>query len=182
MIEHAKWARPYAKAAFEYANECGRLSEWNDVLCFLASVISQPEVMQFLCDPRRTDQQHLDLVLGLSEGMDASIENFIRLLAINRRLLILPSIQKLFDQFRAIAEKTLSIEVCSVIPLTEEERTSIQKQLSVKFGRQAMISYEIAPDLLGGLLIKAGDCVIDASVRGQLQRMRSVLLTPAAVM
>ncbi len=168
-------ARPYAKAAFEYAQEHQQLSQWSEMLSKMAAYIREPVVMQFLGDPRYNMQQHGELVLALDEQLDAASQNFIRILANNNRLALLPSITELFAQFRAAAEKTLVARVKSVVPLTDEEQSQLNTLLSKKFARTVITQYEIAPELLGGLLIQAGDHVIDSSIRGQLERMREAL-------
>lgn len=178
MMDFAKLARPYAKAAFEYAQSEKQLQPWTDMLSAMASYVNEPAVSQILMDPRLSHQQHSELSLALGEKVlnEEAGKNFIKLLANNNRLTLLPHISKLFEQFRAAAEKNLVVQVKSVIPVPEEDRQKLERMLQEKFCKDIIMQYEIDPQLLGGVLIEAGDYVIDASIRGQLQRMHEALI------
>lgn len=165
-------ARPYAKAAFEQAHSEGKLADWSAMLALAAAVANDEKGRSFITDPRLEESQHAQLVLEVGgEAFDAHFGNFIRLLAENRRLAVLPEIAALYTDLRADAEKTLEVEVISAAEMGEEQRSSLEKKLSDKFGREVHTHYKVDEQMLGGAIIRAGDTVIDGSLRGRLSRL-----------
>ena len=175
MTDSLVLARPYAKAAFEYAREAQCLAKWSEMLNTLAAYVQQPVLAQFLRDPRYGSHEQFQVILALNNTLDQASQNFIKLLADKDRLIVLPAIAELFAQLLAVFNKTLKVKVKSVLPLTDQEKSSLTTLLNKKFACEIIPHYEIAPELLGGLLVQAGDSVIDSSIRGQLERMREAL-------
>lgn len=176
MSEVSTIARPYAKAFFQYAFETSQLVAWSKVLQTLAVIVQVPTAIQFLDNPATTTDLQSKFLKGMmaihdSEIKPQIIENSIALLVENKRLAALPEIAIQYETLRAEAEKTLTVYVSSFLPLntTEQERlmTSLSKRL------QRHVSLEVALDeaLLGGAVIRAGDLVIDGSVRGKLNKL-----------
>ena len=97
--------------------------------------------------------------------------NFIRLLAENRRLGLLPEIAQGFEQLRADAERTIEATVRSASPLGDQERAALAQALKKRLDREVTLKCETDPRLIGGAVIRAGDLVIDGSVRGKLERL-----------
>jgi F-type H+-transporting ATPase subunit delta len=177
-MTEAKLARPYAKAAFEYAVEHQQLDQWAVMLRTMAELIGQPEVQQLLKNPKYSAQAHSEMCLALGQDiLDAAGQNFIKMLASNRRLSTLSSIVAQFEQLRAVIEQTLTVRVKSAIPLNDDYQQRLITLLSAKFQRRIILQCEVEEKLLGGLLITAGDHVIDGTVKGQLERMREVMVS-----
>lgn len=165
-------ARPYANAAFEYALANNSVAAWDSFLQFAAAIVQDENVNTLLTNPTMTARQLGDLLCDLlSAGLDASQENFIRLLADNHRLAALPEITQLFKEHREAQEKTLSVRVTSAVPLSADYQKLLQETLTKRFARKVSMQCELDPDVLGGAIIYAGDKVIDGSVRGKLNRL-----------
>ena len=181
MAELTTLARPYAKAAFEYAIEAKQLAEWSEMLGLAAQVVSDESMLQLLTSPHFTKEDQSAAMLNVIEGglsgvkFDAKGVNFIKLLAQNKRLLALPEIEVLFNFLRSEFEKTIEAQVTSASELNEQQITQLKEKLAAKLGRQVEIRVDINADLLGGLIIQAEDLVIDGSVRGQLAKLSDTL-------
>jgi len=178
MQEKTDLARPYAKAAFEHAVGLGKLKQWSDLLHKAALIVKHPQMADLLIDPRVTCEQVYELICDLSkEELDGSMRNFLRLLAENERLVVLPEIASLFSKLQAEYEQTLQVQVLTVIELTKAQQEELAKVLQQRLARKIILNFALEPKLLGGILIRAGDKVIDLSLRGQLQRLNNKLRT-----
>lgn len=176
MAELTTLARPYAKAAFEYAIEAKQLAEWSDMLSFASLVVSDEAMQELLTSPHFTKQDQQDAMLKIcADRVDDKGTNFIKLLAQNGRLVTLPEIEVLFNFLRSEFEKTVDAQITSATALNEQQITQIKEKLAAKLGRQVEASVEVDADLLGGLIIQAEDLVIDGSVRGQLAKLSDAL-------
>jgi len=177
MTYLAKLARPYAKAAFEYALQHNQLDQWSTMLNLMAERMQQPIVVSVLKNPKFGAEQLSEL--GFAVGQDVLNQegkNFIQLLARSRRLSALSAIAEQYAELRAAQEKMITAHVKSVIPLNDDDRTKLTNSLQAKFGRKVVLQCELDPALIGGLIIFAGDQVIDNSIRGQLQRLRETMV------
>lgn len=176
MAERITVARPYARAAFEAAQAKHQLAAWSRALAAAAAGVGEPAVQTLLGSPKLPKQQlaqiFIDLV-GLELGDRGA--NFIRLLAENRRLGLLPEIAQGFEQLRADAERTLEATVVSASPLGDKERAALAQALKKRLDREVTLQCETDPRLIGGAVIRAGDLVIDGSVRGKLERLSLAL-------
>jgi F-type H+-transporting ATPase subunit delta len=176
MAELTTLARPYAKAAFEYAIEAKQLAEWSEMLGFAAQVVSDEAMQQLLTSPHFTKENQKDAMLKVCEDkLNANGVNFIKLLAQNGRLLALPEIEVLFNFLRSEFEKTIEAQITSATELNEQQIAQLKEKLAAKLGRQVEIGVEVNADLLGGLIIQAEDLVIDGSVRGKLAKLSDTL-------
>jgi len=176
MAELTTLARPYAKAAFEYAIEAKQLAEWSELLGFVTQVVNDESMQQLLKSPHLTKNDQQDAMLKVcSDIKDSHAINFLKLLAQNGRLVALPEIEVLFNFLRSEFEKTVNAKITSATELSEKQIAQIKEKLDVKLGRQVEVSVEVDADLLGGLIIKAEDLVIDGSVRGQLAKLSDAL-------
>lgn len=176
MSELTTLARPYAKAAFEYALENNSLSDWSDMLTFVAQV-TQDDTMQTLLDsPTLTKEQAMNAMLSVCEGkINDSVANFVKQLAVNGRLNLATEVQVLFEELRAEHEKTVDVEMTSAVDMTEEQLAGYASKLEQKLGRKVNINCQTDPAVMGGLIIRAGDMVIDASLRGKLNDLADAL-------
>lgn len=176
MAELTTLARPYAKAAFEYAIEAKQLTEWSEMLGFAALVVSDELMQQLLTSPHLTKEDQKNAMLKVCEDkLDTQSINFIKLLAQNGRLLALPEIEVLFSFLRSEFEKTIEAQITSATELNEQQITQLKEKLAAKLGRKVEVSVDLDADLLGGLIIQAEDLVIDGSVRGQLAKLSDTL-------
>lgn len=176
MAENTTIARPYAQAVFELARSHNNLKAWSEMLQFAAAVAADPQMKSLVGDPRVGTDQLERLFLDIcGDKCDAAAQNFIKLLIENRRLNVLPEIAHLYETQRAEAEGTLHAQVVSAYPLADEQQRKIATALQARFGRTINLNNVVDNSLLGGVVIRAGDSVIDGSARGHLERLASVL-------
>lgn len=176
MAEQKTLARPYAKAAFEFSLENGKLEEWMEALIFLSKVVADPLMSRLLDSPSLSQENAAKAVLAVAgDYIDDKASNLVKLLSTNDRLELLPEILELFQQHRAEFEKTIEVELRSAIELTEQQITDFNSRLEIKLGRKVNINCQIDPTVMGGIIIRAGDLVIDASIRGKLNDLAGSL-------
>ena len=180
MSDNTTIARPYAKAIFNHALDSKCLALWSAVLHNLTQAILNPDVDNFLGNPAtsvETKSQLLTAVCGkiTSASEKPLIENLVNLLLANKRLLVLPDIYYQYEALRAEQEKTMIAKVHSFAELTETEQQKLIKSLSQRLQRQVTLEINIDKSLLGGVVIQAGDLVIDGSVRGKLNKLSTTL-------
>jgi F-type H+-transporting ATPase subunit delta len=169
-------ARPYAEAVYRLASEQGTLEGWSELLGFYATVSRDPAVKGVVSNPQLTRELLATLMLDIGEGrLGIEGTNFIRLLADNGRLIVLPEIAEQFERLKQESQGTLTVEVASAYPLDAEEEKALAAALQARLGREITISSKEDPELIGGVRIRAGDLVIDGSVRGQLQQLAKEL-------
>lgn len=176
MAEINTLARPYAKAAFDYADEHGSLDQWSRQLGLLAAVVRAPKVAAVLGSaslPRAQQAQCLIDVCG--DEIDAPVQNFARLLAENRRLELLPDIHQRFEQHKSVREQRVDVDVVTAYELDADLADRLATALSRKLQREVAISTRVDRGLLGGVVVRAGDIVIDGSVRGRLGKLAEVM-------
>jgi F-type H+-transporting ATPase subunit delta len=173
----ARLARPYARAAFDYAREHQQLAQWSEMLRTLSEWVQQPTVASLLSNPQYSTEKRAEIVLALGEKvLSKEGGNFIKLLASYQRLSVLPEIYTLFEQLRAEVEKTLQVQVKSAVPLDEKNKTQLVVSLTKKLGQPVELACDVDAALLGGFLVSVGDRVIDSSIRGQLEKLRHAVV------
>ena len=174
MAERITTARPYAKALFSLAHKANTLDATSTGLQRAATVVVDPQVHDLLGHPRVTPAQLAELVNGIA-GLDEDGRNFVALLAQNRRLGFLPEIAALFEQMKAEVENAVDVEVVAATNLTADQESRYAAALQKKLGRQVRLHTSVDGSLLGGAVLKAGDLVIDGSLKGRLERLATEL-------
>ena len=167
-------ARPYARAAVSLAREQGRLQSWSEGLAFAASIAADPVVKSLLTSPAMNADAAITL-LSPESGADPEFDRLLRMLMINRRLPLLPEISQLFELARAEAEHVVNVTITSATVMDDSEVDAISSALRRRFGTEVSLTRRVDPDLIGGAIIDAGDVVIDGSLRGKLERLRTTL-------
>jgi F-type H+-transporting ATPase subunit delta len=176
MAELSTLARPYARAAFEYARDNGQLSLWAEQLATAAAVAADNSLKIALNDPSLTAEQQAKTLCDVcGDALGAEARNFVAVLAANKRLALLPEIYSLFAQYKADQEKTVDVEVVSAFDLADETRDKLVAVLGKKLERQVEVRTSTDKGLLGGVLIRAGDLVIDGSIRGRLNKLAAAM-------
>ena len=179
MSDSITIARPYAKAIFQHALAEKKLAEWSNYLLVLAQVVVDERAAQFISNPASTTEQHLDVfheICAKSGIQLPAVNNLIALLATNKRLMLLPEIKVLFEQHRAEQEKTLEVDFISFSSVSAVQQQQLVESLSQRLQRKVSLNVTIDPSLLGGGVIRAGDLVIDGSVRGKLNKLSTSLV------
>lgn len=176
MAEVATIARPYARAAFEYAQDAKALARWGDLLDIGAAVAADPGFGALIGNPKVADDALADLVLGIAgDKADAHGRNFVQLLAQNRRLALLPEIARQYALLRAAAENTVDVEITSAMPLTPEQTEKFARALTRRLNRVVRLHPQVDPSLIGGAIVRSGDFVLDGSLEGRLQRLSQTM-------
>jgi F-type H+-transporting ATPase subunit delta len=176
MAERTTTARPYAKAIFALARKDNRLAETSRGLLRAAETVVDPRVHALLGSPHVTAPQLGELVNGIAgDALDENGRNFVNLLAQNRRLGFLPEIAALFEQMKSEVENAVDVDVTSATALTPEQESRYAAALQKKLGRSVRLRTRVDGSLLGGAVLKAGDLVIDGSIKGRIERLATEL-------
>ncbi|MBI2381836.1 MAG: F0F1 ATP synthase subunit delta [Gammaproteobacteria bacterium] len=176
MAELTTIARPYAKAAFEHALAGNALTQWSGMLQLAAVIAADSGVQALLGNPRISSSQLAELFHDVGgASFDEHGKNFLSLLADNNRLNAISEIVALFEVMKAEHEKSVDVRVTAAAELNADLKAKLAAKLEAKLARKVNLSYDINPSLLGGLIIRAGDMVIDGSVRGKLGELGDAL-------
>ena len=177
MLENITIARPYAAAAFSQAHEDGDLDSWSGALEFLGYVVSDPDMRKVILDPRVGKARLTQLLLDIGgDRFGPLLRNFVGLLVENERVHLAADIGSVFEKLRAGAEGTVEIEMISAYALSEREQQRIANAVAKRLGRQVEVATRVDKDLIGGAVVRVGDLVLDASVRGRLNKLEGALV------
>ena len=190
MAELSTLARPYAKAAFDYAHENSVIGEWEDFLLIASSVVGDSAFVQMLDNPAVTADQKAEALISVydehatsTQGQSSNqlpvattpIKNFVHQLAEQERLSLLPQVLEQYRLHRAKALKQVNVYVTSAYPLDVAQRTMIQSRLEQSLNASVILHEDVDPSLLAGATIKIGDKLVDDSVRGKLKQLKTQL-------
>ena len=205
MADLSTLARPYAKAAFDYANENGAVNEWEDFLFVAATVVKDKSFSTWLDNPAVSAEhksaalvdlydtqvasandsafkQLLEANKGVRPDSNASypkvsvaFSNFVKQLSEQERLALLPEVYEHYRRHKAVSLKQLDAYVTSAYPLTDDQRDMLQARLAASLNASVVIHESVDASLLAGVTIKVGDKVIDDSMRGKLQQLKTQL-------
>jgi F-type H+-transporting ATPase subunit delta len=176
MSELATLARPYASAVFKRAKETASAAKWSEQLAFLSAVMNSKEMSALVGNPKVKKDRLTDLLLDVSKGhIDNEGVNFLKLLVQNNRLALLPDIAKLFEEQKAEDEGYIAVEVLTAFAFTKEAQQKFAATLEKTLSKKIHMNVTLDKSLIGGVLVRAGDRVIDGSVRGQLQNLQKAL-------
>jgi F-type H+-transporting ATPase subunit delta len=182
MAEKATIARPYARAAFEHAHERGALAAWSRLLAAGAAVAASPGAEALFGNPRVGADELVGLIADVAaEGgapADREARNFLAVLAHSRRLGYLPQIAAQFEARRAEVENTIDVEVTTAIALEPAQRAALEAALARRFERKVRLAETVDAALVGGAIVRAGDLIIDGSLRGRLARLEQQISQP----
>jgi len=184
MADNNTIARPYAQAVFELAHASGELANWSESLDVASQLLSDGEVIAYLGNPDFSDAQRLDFLTGLFAkaeggvltGKDKRGTNFLKLLLEYGRVAALPEIATHFEALKAETENMVDVTVTSASPISRAQQDTISKALRKRLGRDVNIETQIDENLIGGAVIKAGDVVIDGSLRARLDGLATALI------
>lgn len=176
MTELVTLARPYAFAAFKRAKEKKSSASWSESLAFLSVVVSDKTLAALINNPKVKKSKLSDLLLDLCKGnIDKEVENFLRLLLQNNRLALLPDIAKQFEALKAEDEGYITVEAIAAYPFDKEGEKKFVAALEKKLNKKVHLKVAVDKTLIGGVLVRAGDRVIDGSIKGQLESLRKTL-------
>ncbi len=184
MADNNTVARPYAQAVFDLAKEAGDLDSWADSLAVAGLLLADSALVEYLGNPEFNDEQRLEFLTGLFKKADATLlaggdnkgTNFLRLLLENRRLAVLPEIAEHFEALKAKVENTVDAVVTSATEISKSQVDDIAAALKKRLGCDVKVETEIDESLIGGAVIRAGDVVIDGSLRARLEGLATALV------
>ena len=173
MSEPITLARPYAKAAFEYAKSESAVDQWSKNLLVAAGLAHDEQILNYFSRPDVLDEDLVQLV----SGDDASVEykNFIRMLTQNDRLSLLPEVAELYQYYLEQDSQSLTVDVFSAVELSDSQKQAMTAALSKRTGKQISLQTHIDNNMMGGARIHCGDLVIDGTLRGKVDRLKTQL-------
>ena len=186
MADNITIARPYAQAAFELAREAGALDDWANALVVAKDAMADGSIAKFLSTPSLSDEQRLGFLTGIIVdaagnssvfgGGDDCGNNFLKLLLEYDRVSVLPEISNHFERLKANVENSLDVTITSASEISSQQQREIVAALKARFGREVNLATEIDENLIGGAIIRAGDVVIDGSLRSRLEGLANALV------
>jgi F-type H+-transporting ATPase subunit delta len=176
VADTATIARPYARAAFHYARGDNALAAWSDLLAKVSATLADERVERLIGNPHVRTPELVEFLLDVAGATaNANARNFLRLLADNRRLGALPQIAAQYEVLRAEVENTVDVTVTSALPLSAEQSAKLSAALAKRLKRAVRLHAEIDPALIGGAVVRAGDFVVDGSLRGRVERLGTAM-------
>ena len=178
MAELLTLARPYAKAAFAYASEQGALDLWSNALQMLTAAVQDEAFSAYINRPELTPAEQVQVLVQLlgTEQSSPAISNFLTLLAENDRLVLIPEVSAEYELLKAQNKNTLEVLIESAQALNAVQEQLLVDRLEKRFNAVVHATVEVKPELIAGVIIRAGDQVIDDSARNKLEKMRTRLL------
>lgn len=176
MAELSTLARPYAKAAFQAAVDAGELQAWSDMLVTTSEVTLNEDMAKVLSHPGLTGQQQAQTLIDVcGDTLNASGQNLVSVLAENKRISLLPQILEQFEHLKAELEKAVDVEIISAFEVSDESKQKLTDALKAKLAKDVRVSTTVDSTLVGGAIIRAGDMVIDGTVRGKLAKLAEAM-------
>lgn len=172
MAELITLARPYAKAAFETALQDSELDKWSRMIALSAAVSGEAGVSTILSSPSLSSQQIADAFIAIcGDELDEKGRNFVSLLAENKRLVLLAEISTLFETLKANQEMSVDVEITAAFEISLDVSNKLAQALKDRLKCEIKLATNVDQSLIGGAVIRAGDNVIDSSVRGKLSKL-----------
>ena len=177
MAELLTLARPYAKAAFAYASEQNATDTWSNALQLLSAAVQDEAFSAYLIRPELTPAEQVGLFTKvLGEDQSAALSNFLTLHAENDSIILLPEIATEYEQLKSQNNNSLEVEIESAFPMDAKQEHILAHALEKRFNRTVHVTVSVNPALIAGVVIRAGDQVIDDSALNKLEKMRTRLL------
>ncbi|SFN54651.1 F-type H+-transporting ATPase subunit delta [Izhakiella capsodis] len=175
MSELATVARPYAKAAFDFAVEHQSIERWQQMLAFAAEVASNVHMADLLSGALTPEATSATFIAVCGDQLDEAAQNLIKVMAENKRLTALPAVLQKFIHLRDAHEASAEVDVISASALSDKQLSKISAAMEKRLSRKVKLNCKIDKSVMAGVIIRAGDMVIDGSVRGRLERLADVL-------
>lgn len=176
MAELRTLARPYAKAAFQAASETSSVQLWADQLTLLGSISSQTKVNDAISSSTIDAATQVSTLTDLAgDDLSVAMNNFLHVLASNKRLLLLPSIAELFNELKADLERSVEVKISTAFALDSAVETKLAEALKDKLQRDIRVHTDVDKSLLGGVVVRAGDIVIDGSIKGRIAKLAEAM-------
>lgn len=168
-------SKRYAQALFELARESGAVGEWDEQLATLAVAAATPEFVSLMEAPEIADDERARALEHVLPDLSDGARNLLGLLARARAVQALPQVHERYRALVDAAQGVVRVQVTSAVDLTEDDTKRIAEQLSTALGGDVRVTAAVDPEMLGGLVIRVGDRVIDGSARQRLTALRGAL-------
>jgi F-type H+-transporting ATPase subunit delta len=175
MSELTTVARPYAKAAFDFAVEAKSIDSWLAQLTFAAEVAKDETIVGYLSGGVSVEQAQTLFLNVCGEQVDSQGQNFLKVMAENERLLVLPQVLEQFVALKAEFEQEVTVDVTSAVKLKVAQTKTLSAALEKRLARKVKLNCIVDKSIVSGLIIQAGDMVIDGSIQGKLSRLATTL-------
>jgi F-type H+-transporting ATPase subunit delta len=170
-------ANRYAKAIFELATEEGKVADWSRRLAIIREVLEDTTAHAIIANPSVSVETRLQAVEALElPGIGPEGLNLMRMLVASRRVDRIAEIVEHFEVLADDAAGRVRASVTTAIPLSEDDRDKLSRDLSAQLGKDVRLAAHVDPSILGGLLLQVGDRLTDASVAGRLEQLRRKVL------
>lgn len=170
MSEQSGLARPYAKAIFELARDSNDYSKWSDQLALLSVIATDPDMLSVAGEPAVSESQITDLILDVAgDQFDEQARSLVKLLVSNDRLAAAADINQQFVVMRDEAEQVIEAQLITASEVDASQKKAIEAALSSRLGKEIKLEALVDESLIGGAVVRAGDWVVDGSVKAQLQ-------------
>lgn len=177
MEDVSALARPYGLAAFKQAREEGKIEEWSNMLELLTLIMRDATMRGLIANPKVNNQQLAALIIDVAgDGLSQTGGNLVRIMAENERLVEMAGVAAVFEEERDRTEGRSHVDVTSAFELSDAQQRSIADSMSKRLGTEVDVSVTVDKSLIGGVVIRAGDTVIDASLRGRLNQLGQSLM------
>ncbi|KEI34944.1 ATP synthase delta chain [Francisella sp. W12-1067] len=174
MADLSVIAKPYAKAAFEFANENSLSQEWSMLLKTFSKLVQDDSMQSIITSPIFSQSEIVEV---LKSQLNENFYNFLTLIAQNKKLMVLPLISEQFELFKNAQNNSKVAKVTLAYATDKDLLNSLKASLEKKFGCSMSLEVEINPAIVGGAIVRVGDTVIDSSVSGRLEKLKSILLS-----
>ena len=176
MAEIATLARPYAEAVFDLAVEANNFDKWSTSLNWLATIVEDPTMAKVIANPKVEKKTLTQILLDIcDEQLNEQGQNLMKTLIDYHRLPAIPEIARQFEQLKAQQQGYLKVDIASAYPVDASQQQEIEMILKKRLGKGVEIKIDVDKSLLGGWLIRAGDEVIDVSVKGRFEQLATEL-------
>ena len=176
MSDISTTARPYARAVFESAREKASQTQWSESLALMSLVANDPTMNDVLDNPKITKAQKGEIFASVcGDKIDDNGKNLLSLLAENSRLSELPEIAEQFETLRSADEGIVEAQVTSAMALDSDQESALKESLKKKLGSDVSLTTSVDESLIGGVIVQAGDMVIDGSIRSQIAALSNAL-------
>jgi len=166
-------AQVYARSLFEVAEEHDKLDEVRDQIGQFADALGESRDLQtFFFSPYFSTEEKKTGLDSALEGADPVVENFLALLIENHRMPVLFRVRREFDQMWREVNKLLPVQITSAVELDKAVTQQIGDEIGRQTGRTVELTSTVDPDVLGGLVVRVGNSILDASIRTRLERLR----------
>jgi F-type H+-transporting ATPase subunit delta len=174
-------AQVYGRALFEVAEEQGKVEELREQLGQFADALeANRELRLFFFSPYFSTAEKQQALDGLLDGAEEAFLSFLKLLIENHRMPVIFRLRREYERLWAEANRVLPVQVTSAIELDEATTQSIGASIGQSTSRKVTLSTRVDPDILGGIVVRVGNSILDASIRSRLEQLRKQVASAAA--